>query len=361
MSLSTLGSSPFSNSPYLPGASERKPSSKGTSGFLDAGHPFRARNMTTDGPTDDSTRPFRMLETIPTPGLFPHDFDCMERIDAPNDDSFSDLIPSPGTAPFLQWMSRMGDCLEIWKEQVPGSVTDDSLHSHWSGCPSPRIDARHFLDDCCVIPRRDTSDNLVGIRVDKPLNSTENRWDVDLDGLIKDALAILRDNIDIVRWAACLMHEDLPECLVEYLFGDSNKKHLRISYSYACNPVAYALGACWWNEPGCDDCVVTYCLGKDKGFLVRRFESLLSGIESYDCAAALLSMNLLHEISHCCHTEIDREDRDGAFDKGPCSPADALAGIYGWALGKRFPCLATSGCGDFSKDFAVIFGQEWNV
>jgi hypothetical protein len=192
------------------------------------------------------------------------------------------------------------------------------------------------------------------------------------------AIALLRDNIDIVKWVACLVNDwspdmqgqNLPDCLAGLVLG-TTPSTVSVIGAFAPQPNGTPTAAAYtMNDPrtqtisGSVGVILPVAVAWWPDVIAHYLRDFAVGGEASFCASVAVAKTILHEFVHICgdgpapstnHNDPDPLGFTACWDE--CRMIDSA---FQWAMAQRFPCITgnCAPCVGFMADPAV-FAYSW--
>jgi hypothetical protein len=279
--------------------------------------------------------------------------------------SFVDLISNDPSF-WEAWMVANSDCLRLLASSLDADVylqeasqsaqaLDgylDSFAAKLYRCDSPPIrvpgggsafDLPSFSEEPGLAPLRRS-------RYREPETTyTTDEFSCELDYeelLIAGAFRLLRENFDIVKWLACVVSNQLADCLEAFLFNSAQ----RLEFILVLVPDDLVEEEGW--AAGNSDATGEVCgiAFRTNAAGTRNFCAELGNNptpERVACALTRIAAVMLHEMMHCCERSVDRSLQTPGHTVNDCDLIMMLPNAFQWAMSHRYPLITSSNrCSD---------------
>lgn len=280
----------------------------------------------------------------------------MNIVPHPSDESPAGVEFWQAADPCLWWIIAEGHLpdttVDYWSSGVPfpgllvapETVTRSDLYHRMKHCHPPPI------RDGCLYPesRGDQFDITMDV-IDlspggDPRFPCKTFVDADdWESAIRQALNLLRQNLDIVQWIGCILEQDLSACMSEILFGGN------VSFTITLEPLPEAGGYFDGRRSSAHHVHLGFdtlsC--RDTFELFRRPATTRDEQIARDCALMGLAALLFHELTHfCAWRSGERYDFSGDVTDvpGTCDLSYMAAELFTWAMAARYPWLQGDHC-----------------
>jgi hypothetical protein len=170
--------------------------------------------------------------------------------------------------------------------------------------------------------------------------------------LLQMAWSILLENDDLASWVSCMFYGEtggLAACLGNKINGNPRVR-IEITNDAQAHPTAAAWGT--WTLGGGHITIPTNN-GKWWDETVAAYSAAALDPVKEFCVAAEVASTLLHEVVHTCPSAGNYDNAaDGHDARNTCSTSYLVENSFLWALGQRYPCMA-SACA------ALVSDAQW--